>query len=245
MIILIIAAIAFMLLGFFAYNSIRKKYAGIIGVGGSYLVLLGVMLLFSSIGQIIGTITGNSNVSALEIILGVVVMLLCLGYMVFAMLTRCETVVQRILLPFAACLIGFGFIWRFLAAIVLHMPMESGKTVGGAFPAILYDPSENQFRLLNEGGDNATYYCEKNGTAGILLCLGFGRRAAQRLALWLIGYIKKECDGNRYVCRFPRSGRNTSCGNKDCGLCDGSHGSRRSPDLFQLFSCRGRLCSDL
>ena len=43
MIILIIAAIAFMFLGFFAYNPIRRKYAGIIGVGGSYLVLLGVM----------------------------------------------------------------------------------------------------------------------------------------------------------------------------------------------------------
>ena len=97
MIILIIAAIAFMFLGFFSYNPIRRKYAGIIGVGGSYVVLLGVMLLFSSIGQIIGTITGKSNVSALEIVLGVVVMLLCLGYMVFVMLTRCETVAQRIL----------------------------------------------------------------------------------------------------------------------------------------------------
>lgn len=163
MLFLIIIAIAFMLLGFFAYNPLRRKYAGVIGVGGSYVVLLGVMLLFSSIGQIIGTITGKSNVSALEIVLGVVVMLLCLGYMVFVMLTRCETAAQRILLPFVACLIGFGFIWRFLAALVFHMPMESGKTSGGAFPAILYDPNENQFRLLNEGGDNATYYCEKTG----------------------------------------------------------------------------------
>lgn len=163
MIILIVLAIAFMFLGFFAYNPLRRKYAGIIGVGGSYLILLGVMLLFSSIGQIIGTITGKSNVSALEIVLGVVIMLLCLGYLVYVMLTRCDTVAQRILLPFAACLIGFGFIWRLLAALVLHMPMESGKTSGGTFPAILYDPSENQFRLLNEGGDQANYYCEKTG----------------------------------------------------------------------------------
>lgn len=191
MLFLIIIAIAFMLLGFFAYNPLRRKYAGVIGVGGSYVVLLGVMLLFSSIGQIIGTITGKSNVSALEIVLGVVVMLLCLGYMVFVMLTRCETAAQRILLPFVACLIGFGFIWRFLAALVFHMPMESGKTSGGAFPAILYDPNENQFRLLNEGGDNATYYCEKTGTAGAVLCVGFGGWAAQRLAPRLIGYIRK------------------------------------------------------
>ncbi|HIW74998.1 MAG TPA: hypothetical protein H9684_11815 [Firmicutes bacterium] len=163
MIVLIIAAIVIMVLGFTAYNPLRRKYAGVIGVGGSYIVLLGVMLLFSSIGQIIGSITGKSNVSALEIILGVVIMLLCLGYMVFVMLTRCETVAQRILLPFVACLIGFGFVWRVLAAIVFHTPMESGKPAQGVFPDILYDPSENQFRKVNEGGDNARYYCEKTG----------------------------------------------------------------------------------
>ena len=163
MIILIIAAIAFMFLGFFAYNPLRKKYAGIIGVGGSYVVLLGVMLLFSSIGQIIKSITRTSNTSALEIIMGLVIMLLCLGYMVYVMLTRCETVAQRILLPFVACLIGFGFCWRFLAAIVFHMPMENGKNTENTFPATLYDSNENQFLLVNEGGDNANYYCEKTG----------------------------------------------------------------------------------
>ena len=61
---LIIAAVAFMILGFCAYNPLRRKYAGTIGVGGSYLVLLGIMLLASSVGQIIGTVTGESNVSA-------------------------------------------------------------------------------------------------------------------------------------------------------------------------------------
>ena len=163
MIILIIAAITFMFLGFFAYNPLRRRYAGIIGVGGSYVILLGVMLLFSSIGQIVGTITGTSNVSTLEIVLGVVIMLLCLGYLVYIMLARCDTVAQRILLPFAACLIGFGFIWRFLAAIVFHMPIESGKTTVSTFPSILYDPSENQFRMISQGGDQANYYCEKTG----------------------------------------------------------------------------------
>ena len=159
---LIIAAVAFMILGFCAYNPLRRKYAGTIGVGGSYLVLLGIMLLASSVGQIIGTVTGESNVSALEIILGVSVMILCLGYMVYVMLTRCQTVKQRILLPFAACLIGCGFCWRLLAAIVAHVPMESGKD-GTAFPAILYDPEENQFRLLSDSGDHADYYCAKTG----------------------------------------------------------------------------------
>ena len=79
------------------------------------------------------------------------------------MLTRCLTVAQRIQRLFAACLIGFGFCWRLLAAIFLHMPMESGKKESSAFPAILYDSNENQFRLLSDSGDHADYYCEKTG----------------------------------------------------------------------------------
>lgn len=162
-VLLIAVAIALMLVGFFGYNPLRKKYAGIIGVGGSYIVLLGVMLLVSSIGQIFASISGESNISALEIILGIVVMLLCLGYMVFVMLTRCETIAQRIMLPVVACLIGFGFCWRLLAAIVFHMPMESGKQESSSFPKYLYDDSDNRWELINQGGDNANYHCHKTG----------------------------------------------------------------------------------
>ncbi len=44
------------------------------------------------------------------------------------------------------------------------MPMESGRqTEGAAFPSVLYDNYENRFELLNAGGDNATYYCQKTG----------------------------------------------------------------------------------
>ena len=144
MILLIIAAIALMLAGFLAYNPLRRKYAGIIGVGGSYIVLLGVMLLISSIGQIIGAITGESRASALEIILGLIVMLLSLGYMVYVMLTRCRTVAQRILLPFVACLIGFGFCWRagraeisFLPSSMIRVTTSSGCSAKAAIMPII------------------------------------------------------------------------------------------------------------
>ena len=120
MIILIGAAIAFMLIGFFGYNLCGKKFAGVIGVGGSYIILLGIMLLCAAIGQIIRTAGGDHSVSTLEIVGTGVIALLCLGYMVFVMIGRCETTAQRVALPFVACLIGLGLsggCWRPLCCI--------------------------------------------------------------------------------------------------------------------------------
>lgn len=96
---LLILCAVFMVGGFVAYNPLRRKMDGIIGVGGAYFILIGILMLFASIGQIAGTISGTSNVSALEIILGIAVAVAGLGYMVIVMLSRCQTVGQRILLP--------------------------------------------------------------------------------------------------------------------------------------------------
>lgn len=49
---LLIAAVVLMLIGFFGYNPLCRKYAGVIGVGGSYVILIDLMLLVSSVGQI-------------------------------------------------------------------------------------------------------------------------------------------------------------------------------------------------
>lgn len=164
-VVLLIAAVALMLVGFFGYNPIRRKWAGIIGVGGAYIITLGIMLGVSLIGALIGAIFGGSTggADAIEVILVVVFAVLCLGYMVFVMLTRCQTVAQRIMLPFVSLLIGFGFCWRLLAAIFLHMPMESGKESndGFTFPQYIYDQADNRWELMNSGGDNANYYCPK------------------------------------------------------------------------------------
>lgn len=167
MAVLLIAAFALMFVGFFGYNPIRKKWAGVIGVGGAYIITLGILLGVSLIGSIIGTILGapTGGTSVVEVLLIVVFAVLCLGYMVYVMLTRCQTVAQRILLPFVALLIGFGFCWRLLAAIFLHMPMESGteSNDGFAFPKYLYDQADNPWELMNSGGDGANYYCQKTG----------------------------------------------------------------------------------
>lgn len=166
MVILFIAAIALMFVGFFGYNPIRKKWAGIIGVGGAYIITLGILLGISLVGSLIGTIMGASaeGASVTEVILTVIFTVLCLGYMVYVMLTRCQTTAQRILLPFVSLLIGFGFCWRLLAAIFLHMPMENGKSTDSfTFPSVMYDPNGEQYRLQSDSKDHADYYCERTG----------------------------------------------------------------------------------
>ena len=136
---------------------------GIVGVPGSYFILLTVMLL---IGLISGIFTGNFGTdSVVEMIGSIVIVLLGILYTVYVIAVRCTTVPQRVFLPLAACLIGLGFCWRLLAAIVLRTPMESGKAQEGfTYPSVLYDEQENRYELLNGGsGDHADYYCQKTG----------------------------------------------------------------------------------
>lgn len=63
--------------------------------------------------------------------------------------------------------IGFGFCWRLLAAIFLHMPMESGKKSAmdeieeahdvSKMPSIIYDDGNNRWQRVTLNKDNATY----------------------------------------------------------------------------------------
>lgn len=162
--VLLIVSIILMFVGFFGYNSLRRKWAGIVGVGGSYIIFLGIMLLVMMVGSLIMAIGGKlGGVDVGELIITVIFMVLCLLYTVYIMIARCETAAQRIMLPFVACFIAFGFCWRLLAAVVFHVPMESGKQEEFTFPQYIYDANENPWELMNSGGDNANYYCQKTG----------------------------------------------------------------------------------
>lgn len=97
MVILVVLACLAMLGGAIFYNPLRRRMAGIIGVGGAYIVLIGVMLVIMCIGQLFGAAGAEAN--GTEIVMSVVFMVLALGYMVFVMLTRCSSASERILLP--------------------------------------------------------------------------------------------------------------------------------------------------
>lgn len=156
---LLILALAYFGGSYFAYNALRRKYAGIIGVPGSYFILLTAFLV---IGLIRGIFTGGFGESALELVLTVVIMLAGIAYTVM-MILRCETLADRILLPFAAILIGSGFCIRFVAAIAFHVPMESGKVESASFPASMRDSGGDIWELGNHNDVSAEYRCAKTG----------------------------------------------------------------------------------
>lgn len=96
-----------------------------------------------------------------EGVVSVVFLLLCIAYTVYVMLVRCQTAKQRILLPFAAILIGLGFCLRFLGALIFHIPMESGKSAKA--PSRIYNPQKQAYKLIDENDLYADYMAENGG----------------------------------------------------------------------------------
>ena len=120
--------LVFIIAGFFLYNPVRRKYNGIIGVGGAYLVSIGIILAVNLIAAIFVPSIRESAGGAGAIIAYAVIAVLTILYLVFIMITRCKTVMQRIGLPFAILIMAFGFATRLLGSIFLHLPMENGST---------------------------------------------------------------------------------------------------------------------
>ena len=151
---LLILALAYFGGSYFAYNALRRKYAGIIGIPGSYFILLTAFLV---IGLIRGIFTGGFGESALELVLTILVMLAGIAYTVL-MILRCETLADKILLPIAAILIGSGFCIRFIAAIAFHVPMESGKVEDkNVFPTSMRDSGGDVWELQTHNDVSAEF----------------------------------------------------------------------------------------
>ena len=160
MTILIGLAIVLMLAGAIFYNKLRAKVYGIIGVGGSYLAFIGMAVLCALIATPFG---GKTFGSTAEIIVGIVFALIGVGYLLYVMIVRCNTVMQRILLPLIVVMITFGFCWRLLAALIFHIPMSNGAPEQAKFPAQVEDDKGETWYLQHDSGDHAEYQCRKTG----------------------------------------------------------------------------------
>lgn len=156
-----VIALVCSIFGAIFYNRLRSNWYGVLGVGGAYFILVGIMLLVALLATLFGK--GEMGAEPVERITLIVVMVAALGYMVYLILARCKSVKQKILLPFAAVLLGFGFALRLVMAIALRVPMSNGKPAAASFPAVIYDPQGRQYRLQSESGDHADYYCQKTG----------------------------------------------------------------------------------
>lgn len=164
---IILAGVAFIfvIVGTMRYDKLRRKWARIIGVGGAYVILIGIMLLVEIIVSLFALISGNKDAfaGAGETILLVIVMMACMAYMVICMM-KCSTVKERLMLPFAACMIGAGFCWRLIGSIVFHTPMSNGSEETSdefdlnQLPNIIYDDTNNRWQLQQRNGDSVVYH---------------------------------------------------------------------------------------
>ena len=168
--ILIGLAVAIMIAGGIFYNKLRVKYYGIIGVGGSYMALIGIMMLVS----LIGTLFGGDGFNSAELVVGIIFMIIGLGYLVYVMIARCNTVMQRVFLPLAAAMIAFGFCGRFMLMLIFKVPMSSGasETTAFQFPATVHDNLGETWELQHSDSEKAEYRCRKNGDRTTIWCTG-------------------------------------------------------------------------
>ncbi|MBQ8892837.1 MAG: hypothetical protein IJ043_00330 [Clostridia bacterium] len=152
-------AVVVMLAGGIFYNKLRAKVYGIIGVPGSYFATLGIMVLVMLIGSLF---QGGGGASITEIVVYIIFMIAGLGYLAYVMITKCQTVMQRVLLPIIAVMIAFGFCWRLVFALIFKIPMSNGAPQA-KFPASLTDDQGETWNLQSDSNDHADYYCPKTG----------------------------------------------------------------------------------
>lgn len=152
------------LAGTIGYKNLRRKWAGIIGVGGSYIVLIGVVQLIVLVAGLIMGLAGNNAAFSFGDIAGSVFLaVVCLLYTALIIFSRCETTAQRLTLPFAACMIACGFAWRLVFSIITHAPMDSGETASSpldSMPDTIYDTNNGRATWRKQGvyGDHVDYY---------------------------------------------------------------------------------------
>ena len=185
--VLIALAVVLMLGGGIFYNKLRAKVYGIIGVGGSYMATIGIMMLCA----LIGSLFGGGGFNSAELVMGIIFMVIGLGYLVYVMIVRCNTVMQRVLLPVVAVMIAFGFCWRLVLAIVFKIPMGNGAPevqeaqepqgtqeapaaapATGRFPSAVYDDQGEVWYLMSDSGDHADYQCRSTGATYTLWITG-------------------------------------------------------------------------
>lgn len=147
---IMITALVLGCIGGISYNSLCRKYEGVIGVFGAYFITTGIGMLILGISGL-----SKSGLSELLLVFGIAAVALL--YMVYIMIKKCKTVKQRILLPFVAILIGFGFAVRITLKIFLRIPMASPKKDTSIFPKFLLSHEGENFCREDCGSSSAEY----------------------------------------------------------------------------------------
>lgn len=122
-----VCLVAFMFYGIINFRKIRAKWDGIIGVGGAFLSMSGIIGAIMIVAHLVSVLIGKAELNAGGLIGPVIIVVLCAIPLVKAMM-RCVTVKQRVMLPFVCFHLTYGFLVRFLLHIFAHVPMDMPET---------------------------------------------------------------------------------------------------------------------
>lgn len=169
-VILIGTAIVLMLMGSIFYKQLCAKYKGVIGVGGAYVVLIGIMTLCT----LIGNIFTRESFKLIELVISIIFAMIGLGYLVYVMIACCDTAMQRIMLPIATIMIALGFCLRFILSLVFKFPVNDnvGKPESPNFPESIIDNQGDTWNLCWSDNEKAEYQCRKTGDRTVIWYTG-------------------------------------------------------------------------
>lgn len=155
----IIFTIVCMIGGTIGYNPIRRKLNGIIGVGGCFICLIGIVSFISVVGGSITALISGAKIGddILELIMLLAITAGCMGYMIHIMITKCTTTFEIMTLPLFALFVALGFGWRLMFKILLNMEMESGAASSRGFPKTMKDSWDREWTLISDMGYAGEY----------------------------------------------------------------------------------------
>ena len=74
----------FAVFGAIFYNSLRRNWYGVLGVGGAYFIVIGIMLAVTLVANLFSK--QESGMAGAELVTMIVIAVAALGFMVFVML---------------------------------------------------------------------------------------------------------------------------------------------------------------
>ena len=122
-VILVLVNFAVLAYGVFGYKSLRLKWNGILGVGSSYFILLGLMAACSVVGGLIGMIGKNGSAPKFVELIVLLIFAVIGALLYLGAAASCATTGQKIGVLFAAIFIAYGWTLRFIWALITRSSM--------------------------------------------------------------------------------------------------------------------------
>lgn len=145
--------------GTIGFNPIRRKLNGIIGIGGCFICMTGIVMYISLVGGLVSALLSGEKITSnlIEVVILLAITAGCMGYMIHIMMTKCTTTFEILTLPLFALFVALGFGWRVMLQYFLHLEMEGGTASSRGFPKTIHDSWGVEWRLTSDMGYAGEY----------------------------------------------------------------------------------------